>query len=69
MKQAIHLLLATLAVACGMVSCAEEDSRPDFGPCVPNTCVSRGHVCGTIEDGCGALISCGTCPDGQVCNH
>lgn len=69
MKHALHLLLAALTVTCGVTSCAEDDARPDFGPCVPSSCADRSHVCGTIEDGCGGLVSCGTCPDDHVCNH
>lgn len=29
--------------------------------CVPTTCVAEGATCGTIPDGCGGTLSCGTC--------
>jgi hypothetical protein len=38
------------------------------GVCTPRTCASVGAVCGTISDGCGGTLSCGTCPVGQSCN-
>ncbi len=38
--------------------------------CVPTTCAARGARCGTIGDGCGTSLDCGTCGAG-VCmaNH
>lgn len=33
--------------------------------CQPASC-SQG-ACGTLVDGCGSSINCGTCPNGQVC--
>ena len=36
--------------------------------CVPTTCSAAGAVCGSLNDGCGNTLSCGTCPSGQTCN-
>lgn len=36
-------------------------------PCVPTTCEANGATCGTISDGCGGTLSCGTCGSGQQC--
>src|SRR5207237_1200815 len=36
--------------------------------CTPRTCASAGATCGTISDGCGGTITCGTCSPGQVCD-
>ncbi len=32
--------------------------------CVPVTCASQGKNCGSIADGCGGTLSCGTCSSG-----
>ena len=38
------------------------------GVCTPTTCSAQGAACGTIGDGCGGTLSCGTCATGQACN-
>ena len=35
--------------------------------CVPDTCTSLNADCGTLPDGCGGELICGTCPAGQTC--
>jgi formylglycine-generating enzyme required for sulfatase activity/subtilisin-like proprotein convertase family protein len=36
--------------------------------CIPATCYVLGAACGTIDDGCGGVLSCGTCQSvGAVC--
>ncbi|NVI97979.1 hypothetical protein HV824_07575 [Myxococcus sp. AM009] len=35
--------------------------------CTPTTCASQGKTCGSVPDGCGGTLSCGTCPAGQAC--
>ncbi|HYO69758.1 MAG TPA: Ig-like domain-containing protein [Archangium sp.] len=35
--------------------------------CVPLTCAGQGMNCGTLFDGCGNLLACGTCASGQTC--
>src|SRR5208283_1881221 len=37
------------------------------GACTPTTCTAQGANCGTISDGCGGQLNCGTCPTGQTC--
>jgi hypothetical protein len=39
----------------------------DAPPCVPATCEKLEARCGTVSDGCGAMLDCGTCKDGEVC--
>ena len=34
--------------------------------CVPKTCADRRAECGSVSDGCGHTLNCGTCDDG-VC--
>jgi hypothetical protein len=42
---------------------------PTPGTCTAKTCdYMGGRYCGTIGDGCGAVLECGSaCPDGQTC--
>jgi hypothetical protein len=35
--------------------------------CTPATTCGTGKVCGTVPDGCGGLVNCGTCSAGQTC--
>ncbi|HEY5957179.1 MAG TPA: kelch repeat-containing protein, partial [Polyangiaceae bacterium] len=36
--------------------------------CTPTTCAAQGKTCGSISNGCGSSIDCGTCPSGQTCS-
>jgi hypothetical protein len=41
---------------------------PDGGtPCAPATCQALGYTCGIAADGCGGVLSCGTCTNPQYC--
>ena len=35
--------------------------------CTPTTCAAQGKNCGSIPDGCGGTLSCGTCSAPQTC--
>src|SRR5579859_3218919 len=35
--------------------------------CTPTTCAAKGASCGTIPDGCGGTLTCGTCTAPQTC--
>ncbi|TMA78737.1 MAG: hypothetical protein E6J77_20785 [Deltaproteobacteria bacterium] len=35
--------------------------------CTPTTCAAQGKNCGTILDGCGGTLTCGTCTAPQTC--
>lgn len=35
--------------------------------CAPTTCAAQGKDCGTIPDGCGGTLTCGTCAGPQTC--
>jgi hypothetical protein len=35
--------------------------------CTPTTCAAQGIHCGPAGDGCGNLLQCGTCPNGEYC--
>jgi hypothetical protein len=36
--------------------------------CTPTTCDARGASCGSLPDGCGGNLDCGSCPTGQACD-
>jgi len=36
-------------------------------PCVPTSCAALGKNCGSIADGCGGTLTCGTCTAPQTC--
>jgi hypothetical protein len=35
--------------------------------CTAQSCASQGKTCGTISDGCGGTLTCGTCSGAQTC--
>jgi hypothetical protein len=35
--------------------------------CVPATCAGQGRNCGSLSDGCGNTLACGTCSSGNIC--
>lgn len=39
----------------------------DAGGCVPKTCAAMGANCGTLGDGCGGVVDCGTCAPPSTC--
>jgi len=49
---------------------AGDASAPDVASeaaCVPSTCVQLEAECGSVKDGCGGVLECGTCPTGKTC--
>lgn len=49
---------------------AGDASAPDVASeaaCVPSTCVQLEAECGSVKDGCGGVLECGTCPAGKTC--
>lgn len=46
------------------------DTNPSCGgaSCTPTTCGALGATCGSVSDGCGGTLSCGTCGSGLTCN-
>ncbi|MDI1480152.1 hypothetical protein [Polyangium sp. y55x31] len=39
----------------------------DTPTCVPTTCAAQGATCGTLSDGCGGTLDCGSCGAGSTC--
>ncbi len=40
---------------------------PPPDACVPMNCAQRGATCGTTDDGCGGMLTCGTCMMPESC--
>lgn len=56
--------LAALAwLGCG----SGGDGKTGDAVCTPATCASLNASCGEASDGCGGVLQCGGCPDGQTC--
>jgi hypothetical protein len=49
-------------------TCTDACSTGGGTTCTPTTCAAQGKNCGTIADGCGGTLSCGTCAAGQTCS-
>lgn len=43
------------------------DARPTPDACTPITCASVAANCGSIDDGCGHVLQCGTCSGPAMC--
>jgi hypothetical protein len=52
---------ATPGESFDVVSCA---CKPD---CVPTTCAAKTATCGSVDDGCGGALDCGTCTAPETC--
>ncbi len=37
--------------------------------CIPKTCNDVGYECGTLSDGCGGILNCGSCLAGESCQN
>jgi endoglucanase len=51
-----NLYVQSVALGCGAASA-----------CVPTTCAAGGKTCGSISDGCGGTLQCGSCAAPQTC--
>ncbi len=62
-------------VTCGDNSCdgtetsssCSADCGTGGGTCTPATCASLGKNCGSVSNGCGGTLSCGSCTSPQTC--
>jgi len=53
---------------CGTNGVPHPDGGLEGGACVPETCASQNVTCGPAGDGCGNVLSCGSCTTpGQTC--
>ncbi|HEY8086989.1 MAG TPA: hypothetical protein VIF09_04070, partial [Polyangiaceae bacterium] len=53
---------------CGGGGVSGQCGGGDAGTCTPKSCAAQGLQCGTASDGCGNVINCPNCPNGQTCN-
>ena len=52
---------------CGIQCTGLAFCQNGFCECHPKTCEELGKNCGTVDNGCGAKIECGSCADGVLC--
>jgi hypothetical protein len=52
-----------------LAACVIDDDTEPPAPitCEPRSCLDAGAECGPVADGCGDIVDCGPCPDGQRC--
>ncbi len=62
-----HLITAKAYDATNNVTTSTPAVSITVSNCTPTTCVAAGKNCGSIPDGCGGTLSCGTCTGGQTC--
>jgi len=82
MRGAAAIAGLLLVSSCGGVNDASEPAPKDAGVdvvadaaglvdgswlCTPKTCSALDADCGDTSDGCGNVISCGTCSNGETC--
>jgi hypothetical protein len=71
----LGLLLAVAACGGSVSSSGPATSHGDAGlqagngatSCAVTTCAAKGKNCGTMPDGCGGTLTCGSCTTGQTC--
>ncbi len=54
-------------LTCGGGGAASKCGVPPGPGCTPKTCGQLGYDCGPAGDGCGGLLDCGQCPNGEAC--
>jgi len=52
---------------CGKAFFSSDGALLDGSACTPATCASLGYNCGPAGDGCGGLLTCGTCTAPDIC--
>ncbi len=62
-----ELALVAVWLACGETTLPPEPDSAAQSVCLPLTCEALEKNCGLTIDGCGGVLRCGTCPEGQVC--
>lgn len=58
---------AATTEVCGDTLDNDCDGTVDNGCCVATTCQAEGVTCGSISDGCGQTLECGTCSGTDLC--
>ncbi|HEY3450570.1 MAG TPA: hypothetical protein VGK67_29710 [Myxococcales bacterium] len=66
MKMKTHLVAFVASALLFGVGCSQP-ANTDPKPCEPKTCEGEGWQCGTLDDGCGNRLECGTCSAPLIC--
>jgi hypothetical protein len=62
------MLVLAVSLACkGPGNQSPSGQEPDDLDCRAVTCQSEGKNCGTLPDGCGGTLECGSCAAGETC--
>lgn len=56
------------ALGCGPTHSPPRPREAPAPECVPLSCQSASATCGTVPDGCGGTVECGSCREGSVCS-
>lgn len=70
MERPVTIARAAALALVIVAGCYDDDPpsrEPDVGGCVAADCASLGVQCGPVSDGCGGVLECGACPQGQTC--
>jgi len=59
--------LAALVIVTAAACSDDTTAKPDAAPCVPMSCQSESKDCGTMPDGCGGSVACGSCIATETC--
>lgn len=54
--------------SCGKTCTSSQHCVAGNCECKPKSCAELGKSCGTVDDGCGNALECGSCAQGQTCN-
>jgi hypothetical protein len=60
-------VFAQISAAKGDTVNANMTVNAPVGTCTPSTCATLGKNCGSLSDGCGGTLSCGSCSAPQSC--
>lgn len=60
------LVFSAVLIGCGEAR-EVEPLNVSAAACTPGTCRTLGATCGTLDDGCGSPLDCGTCGSGTSC--
>lgn len=73
MQKLLALFFAS-TLTFGWVACSSDDSSGgsgghsgDAGNCTPKTCAAEQRTCGSLDDGCGSTLDCGSCAAPATC--
>jgi hypothetical protein len=65
-EYATHIKIANRS---GILMSFQEGITQNGIGCVPKTCSALGFTCGTLSDGCGGTLNCGTCAPHYTCSN